>query len=176
MSFPDEASTPEARHVYSNEVPHRESSGGATSFLWSAYLPVVLWMAVIFIASTDLGSTRHTSRFIGPILRWFKPDVSDETIKAVQTVVRKSGHLSEYAVLALLVWRGRRISNRTTGWIWREFWIAIVCAAVYACTDEFHQLFVSSRQASIFDVMIDTCGATAGLLLLRWVGRRLRWW
>ena len=133
-------------------------------------------MALIFMASTDIGSTQHTSRIIGPILRWFKPDVSAETIKAVQTVVRKTGHLSEYAVLALFVWRGRRISRGRGGWAWREFWLAIGCAAAYACTDEFHQFFVSSRQASIFDVMIDTCGATVGMLLWRWFGRRRGWW
>jgi VanZ family protein len=133
-------------------------------------------MAVIFVASTNIGSTRYTSRIIGPILRWLKPDLSVETIKAVETMVRKTGHLSEYAALALLVWRGRRLSSGWSGWIWREFWTAIGCAAAYACTDEFHQLFVSSRQASVFDVMIDTCGATAGMLLLRWFGRRRSWW
>jgi VanZ family protein len=172
-SLPQDASSaPEIAFSATNPEVQSPIKGG-----WlRAYLPVLLWMAVIFMASTDIGSTRHTSRIIGPILRWFKPDVSDQTIKAVQTVVRKTGHLSEYAALGFLIWRGRRIAGARGGWVWREFWIAVGCAGAYACTDEFHQLFVSSRQASIFDVMIDTCGATAGMLLLRWFGGRRRWW
>ena len=172
--LPRDASAPNVR--FSEKAGDDGKGQPATTAWLKAYLPVVIWMAVIFIVSTEIGSTRNTSRIIGPILRWFKPDVSAETVKVVETVVRKTGHLSEYAVLALLVRRGRRISRGGRGWIWREFWIAIACAAAYACTDEFHQLFVSSRQASIFDVMIDTCGAAAGLLLLRWFGRRRQWW
>ena len=141
-----------------------------------AYGPVLAWMCVIFIASTDLGSSGRTSRIIGPILRWFKPDVSQETISAVQAVVRKSGHVSEYAVLAALLWRARRLTQAARGWDWREFWIVLAGCAIYAASDEFHQLFVSSRQASVLDVMIDTCGAGAGLLAIWQAGRYRKLW
>ena len=152
-------------------------SSGKNSWLRrTAYLPVLAWMVMIFIGSTDIGSTRHTSRIIGPVLRWFKPDVSEQTIEAVQTVVRKSGHVSEYAILGLLFCRARRITRNIRGWSWHEFGIVIVCCAAYAGTDEFHQLFVSSRQSSIVDVLIDTCGATAGMLLLWMIGRLRKLW
>jgi VanZ family protein len=141
-----------------------------------AYGPVLLWMLLIFVASTDIGSSQHTSRIIGPLLRWFNADISEQTIKAVQAVVRKTGHVSEYAVLAALLWRARRVFGGQVGWAWREFWIVIFCCAAYAGTDEFHQLFVSSRQASVIDVGFDSCGATAGLLLLWWIGRRRKRW
>ena len=78
----------------------------------NAFLPVVLWMSIIFIGSTDLGSSQRTSRIIGPILRWFNPEVSDETIRALQAVVRKSAHVCVYALLALLIWRARRVIRR----------------------------------------------------------------
>jgi VanZ family protein len=133
-------------------------------------------MAMIFIGSTDIGSTQHTSRIIGPVLRWLKPDVSEETIHNVQTVVRKTGHLSEYAILGLLICRARRIIREVRGWSWREFGIVVACCAAYACTDEFHQLFVSSRQASVVDVLIDTCGATVGMLSLWRLGRFRKLW
>lgn len=133
-------------------------------------------MIVIFIASTNIGSTQQTSRIIRPVLRWFKPDIAERTIHNVEVAVRKAGHVSEYAVLALLLCRARRIAGTVRGWSWREFGIVIACCAAYAGTDEFHQLFVSSRQASIMDVLIDTCGATVGMLLLWRIGRwRKRW-
>jgi hypothetical protein len=62
-------------------------------------------MVFIFFASTDIMSGERTSRFIGPFLRWLKPDISDERIKQVQFIVRKGGHLTEYAILCALLWR-----------------------------------------------------------------------
>ena len=138
--------------------------------------PVLVWMAVIFAASTDLMSSHRTSRIIGPILRWFKPDISDETIRRVQLAVRKSAHFGEYAVLALLVWRALRkpSKNDARPWSWVQAWLAVAVAAFYAVTDEVHQYFVASRHASVGDWLVDTSGAIAGILLLWCLGRRRR--
>jgi VanZ family protein len=128
-----------------------------------SWLPVVGWMIFIFIGSTDLLSAAHTSRFIGPFLRWFSPDVSDATIASVQLVVRKFGHLTEYAILAAL--------------LCRAFWQraqsgAFIIAALYATLDEFHQSFVSSRTASLWDVLVDWMGAAIGVFLFGALVRR----
>ncbi|HTG45511.1 MAG TPA: VanZ family protein [Verrucomicrobiae bacterium] len=141
-----------------------------------AYLPVIIWMFVIFMASTDIGSSRHTSRIIGPLLRWLNPNVTEETISTVQAVVRKSGHISEYALLAALVWRARRITLAKTGWHRSDSWVPILVCAAYAASDELHQLFVSSRQASAFDVLIDTTGACVGVLIIWALGRWRKVW
>jgi VanZ family protein len=135
-------------------------------------------MLVIFSGSTDLLSTQRTSRFIGPVLRWFKPDVSDAAIRSVQFTVRRAGHLSEYAVLALLLWRAKRQPkpNDPRPWHWREAGFALLVATLYAATDEFHQSFVPSREARAGDVALDALGAALGLLFLwRWGGWRKRW-
>lgn len=115
-------------------------------------------MIFIFIGSTDLLSEEHTSRFIGPFLRWFAPDVSDSTIASVQLVVRKCGHLSEYAVLAALLCRAFRRHRE------RVLALAFFIAAIYAALDEFHQSFVASRTASPWDVAIDCAGGLLGLV------------
>ena len=36
---------------------------------------------------------------------------------------------------------------------------------IYACTDEFHQLFIAGRSGEFMDVMIDTMGVLNGALL-----------
>ena len=69
------------------------------------WLPVLIWLCFIFIGSTDLMSAEQTSRIILPFLRWLNPDISMETIAQVQFVVRKCAHLTEYAILAMLLWR-----------------------------------------------------------------------
>lgn len=135
-------------------------------------------MIVIFGASTSLGAPRNTSRFIGPILRWLVPNISDDTVVNVQFVVRKTAHAVEYAILCFLIWRARRkiIPNESPRWHWREAGIAILFSAIYAATDEFHQYFVATRQGSPWDVLLDTAGAAAGIFVLWKIGRRLKRW
>ncbi len=131
------------------------------------WLPVFLWMGLIFILSTDLGSAVHTSRILGPLLRWLKPDITPEQMAFVHFLVRKGGHLSEYAVLAMLLVRAICSSPRAApAWSWKAAGLALAVAAAYAASDEFHQSFVSTRTASAGDVMIDTVGAAIGLVLV----------
>ena len=133
-------------------------------------------MALIFEASTDLGSMQHTSRVIGPVLRFFWPKVSDKTVHDVQVAVRKTGHLSGYAMLAAVVWRAKQKGIFVGGWSWRSARFAEIVAALYAMTDEFHQSFVPTRDASIWDVLIDSTGAAVGLALIWILGRIRRKW
>lgn len=117
---------------------------------------------------------QHTSRIIGPLLRWLNPNITDQTIHDIQAFIRKSGHVSEYAVLAVLLWRARRQFGSIGGESnWKEFGYILVVCALYASSDEIHQIFVPSRGASPVDVLIDTGGACAGLFLL-WSFRRWR--
>jgi VanZ family protein len=142
------------------------------------WLPVIVWMAIIFGASTNLGAPRNTSRIIAPILRLLNPNITDETIGKVQYGIRKTGHAVEYAILALLIWRARRktILPEPKTWHRRDAIVAILVSALYAATDEFHQSFVSTRQASVWDVILDTAGAVMGIFLLWIIGRRLKYW
>ena len=136
----------------------------ATSSLLSRWLPVLLWCLLIWSASADSQSVRRTSRFIGPLVRWFVPAASEETISRVQFAVRKAAHATEYAILALLLWRALR---RPVSWDSRAAWLAFAGAALFALSDEWHQSFVPNRQAHPLDVLIDSLGAAAALLVLR---------
>ena len=130
------------------------------------WLPVLLWMAFIFIGSTDLMSAEHTSRFIGPFLRWFAPDITNATIASIQLIVRKCAHLAEYAILSALLLRALRqhlLAARS---------VAFVLAALYAVLDEIHQSFVPSRTGSPWDVLTDIMGALLGLVIYVRLTRR----
>lgn len=129
------------------------------------WLPLLLWLGVIFIGSTDLMSAEHTSRFIVPFVRWLKPDISLETLASIHFIVRKGAHLSEYAVLALLLLRAA-IYMTNLKWSMSILCVSVWVACVFvAATDEFHQTFVRSRRASVRDIMIDSAGAIVGLLI-----------
>ena len=133
-------------------------------------------MVVIFSASGDKGSFQHSSRIIGPLLHWLFPDMSEVNVNHVVTFARKCAHLTEYAILAGLFWRARRQPSgfRTLSWLWREALWAVLFVAVYAMTDEFHQTFVPGREGKVTDVLIDTTGATLGMIFLWIVWRVLR--
>lgn len=140
------------------------------------WLPVLIWMGLIFTISTDIGSLQHTSRIIGPFLRFFHPAVSEKTIHDVQVVVRKTGHLTGYAILAMLVWRARNGAFLPPRWQWNAGLFAEAIALLYAISDEFHQSFVPTREASVVDVMIDCAGAAAGLFAVWALGRFRKKW
>lgn len=131
-----------------------------------AFWPVLLWMAFVFYMSTDLGASDHSSRILVPLLRFFIPDITPNTIETVHFFARKAGHVAEYAVLALLTLRALRILREIPPhrWSWSLAFTAVAIAAAYAVTDELHQWFVPSRGPSLLDVLIDSCGAVLGIL------------
>ena len=101
----------------------------------SAWLPVLAWAAVIFA----LSSIPHLGTGLGT---W-------------DTILRKGAHVTEYAILGLLLLRavGRELP-------------AFLLGVAYAITDEIHQHFVSGRHSSPIDVAIDSAGILIGVLLL----------
>ena len=56
---------------------------------------------------------------------------------------------------------GRDLRRRRT-----EIFIPWLTATVYAATDEFHQLFIPGRSGQVSDVLLDSAGALAGVLIL----------
>ncbi len=71
-------------------------------------------------------------------------------------MLRKGAHITEYAVLGVLLVRA--LGSELP---------AFAVGVAYAITDEMHQHFVPGRHSSPFDVAFDACGVALGLLLLR---------
>jgi VanZ family protein len=137
------------------------------------WMPVVFWMGVIFLGSTDILSAEHTSRFLVPFLRWLDPQISVAALNAILVAIRKLGHLTEYAILAMLLWRALRGGIRWQIKMSILFVASLLASAIFAASDEFHQSFVPSRTASANDVMIDIAGALLGLAIC-WMFRARR--
>ncbi|HEX3249234.1 MAG TPA: VanZ family protein [Pyrinomonadaceae bacterium] len=125
----------------------------------SRYLPLVLWLAFISFASSDSFNAGNTSRIIGPLVLWLFPNTSAETLATIHFITRKVAHFTEYAILGFLAARAFRPYQR-----W--FLISAVLIVVYALLDEYHQSFVPSRTASIFDSLIDVAGGISALIFI----------
>ena len=142
------------------------------------WLPVLLWMVLIFSASSDNQSYEHSSRLVEPLLRWLFPHLSEDRIHLLHELLRKCAHLTEYAALALLLRRAvhHTAKNPAPGWNRREIRLTLLIVMLYAATDEFHQQFVPTRTSLVSDVFIDTAGGAAGLFLLWLFGRWRKYW
>ena len=133
--------------------------------LLSRYLPLVAWLVLISYASSDSFSAENTSRIIGPLVLWLFPNTSPETLAVIHFIVRKIAHFTEYAILAYLAARAFRTSPRPA-LASRWFLIALTVIVIYALFDEYHQSYVPSRTASIYDSLIDMSGGLVMLLIL----------
>lgn len=118
----------------------------------------------MFIGSTDALSAEHTSRFLTPLLHWLKPDITPAAVNEVHLFVRKAAHVSEYAILTGLLFRALR---GVIAGFWPRAGIAFLPAMIFAATDEYHQTFIPSRTGSVYDVMVDYCGAALGIAICR---------
>ena len=136
------------------------------------WLPAVAVMVVIFLFS-QMGA-RESSALSGGLVRRLlsfleqigllplseHPRLAD----ILEVVIRKLAHGCEYALLGgclvlpfafHLEKRGRVLFLFSAGF-----------AALYACSDALHQLFISGRAGRLLDVGIDTFGACIGTLLV----------
>ena len=128
-------------------------------------LPVLLWAGLIFWASTDALSVPHTSRFLKPFLLWIDPRLGAETVASVQVAIRKAGHMCEYAVLAVLVWRASNGADlgRVRPWPAGLAWTAWGTGVAYPGRGEFQQTFVPSPEGSPREVARYAPGAGVGV-------------
>lgn len=128
---------------------------------------------MIFLASSDPESGPRGSRLLVPLIRWLAPGLPAEEVEEIVFLLRKVAHFVEFAVLSVLLWRA--LAGRDAGeWRWKTAGLALLWTAVYAASDEFHQMFVPTRLASVKDVLIDTAGGAAALVITSVIHRVVR--
>jgi VanZ family protein len=96
-------------------------------YIW---LPVLIWMAVIFTFSSQ-------------------PDLPSNQIDLLDFIFKKSAHMIEFGVLVFLLSRAYQFTRPASSFL---------IALSYAFTDEIHQLFVPGRGGKVSDVFIDLLG------------------
>jgi len=120
------------------------------------WAPVIFWMCLIFWMSTETFSSQNTFLWMQTLLHLLAK-ISSQEMRLIHPFIRKAGHLIEYFILGLLLFRAFR-GDLTVSWSWRWSFFALIVVVLWAATDEFHQSFVPTRTASVVDVGIDTAG------------------
>lgn len=138
----------------------------------------VMVMIYCFSAQTGEESGSLSGRITGWLLRVLIPDFETMEPDAQQNlkdifglVIRKLAHFSEYALLGFSLYL--HITQLRKKWSVRLplLW-AWGIGTLYAASDEFHQSFVGGRGPSVTDVLIDSAGVIAGVLLMVWILHR----
>jgi len=129
-------------------------------------------MLIYHLSTAGFGSS-FTEWFLSQILSLFQIHVSPGTLDFLNFVVRKLAHFTEYAIFAQLLYVSL-LGVVELEWQPRTALWSAVIAGAYSLTDEFHQLFVPNRTASLVDCAIDTTGAILGLLVVYLVTQRLQ--
>ena len=111
-----------------------------------------MWIGVIQSVAGDQFAEVHTSRFIGPMLRWLFPDADQETLDLLHFAIRKTCHMLEYGILALLCWRGFAHSPPLRCKMRTLCSLALVCAV--ASVDESRQAASELRGGAVSDVAL----------------------
>ncbi len=81
------------------------------------------------------------------------------TVKLAEKILRKSAHFILYTLLGISVTCTVCLLKKESQKIWL---ISALIVALYAVSDEFHQLFVAGRSGEIRDILIDTAGGALG--------------
>ncbi len=138
-------------------------------------LLTVAVMIMIFCFSMENAekSDQRSGRISLLIIRVFYPDYEteeadrqQEIYDLVQHIVRKCAHFTEYMMLGFLIrlcaesWFGHKMKkSRITALI------GFGAGTAYACSDELHQIAIEGRMGKWTDVLVDSSGVLAGVLL-----------
>jgi VanZ family protein len=127
-------------------------------------------MSAIYFFSTDNFSGENTGGLLRSIFSSIFPSLTEEQFQSLHFIIRKTGHFTEYGILALLLFHAFRSGSATS---WKRSWAiySFLIIVVYALSDEYHQTLTETRTGSIYDSLTDMAGGFTALFLL-WLVKR----
>lgn len=124
---------------------------------------LILWLGIIYYFSSQDGTTSGnlSNGLLFNIASFINVQNIVIFVEKYGTIFRKLAHFIEYFVLAILLFVNfREYTNKDVRLI-----VVMLCA-LYATTDELHQLFVSGRAFALLDILIDSFGSFVGTFLI----------
>lgn len=125
----------------------------------------IVWLALILFLGTASFGPQQTQHHLMPPLGTLAPWLSVSALAAIHMVLRKGSHVMEYAILAVLWFRAFRYRRRLG--VGKASWAALALCLACAIVDEVHQASVPGRHGGVEDVVLDSLGAVAALLVVR---------
>jgi len=136
-------------------------------------LTTLAWAVLVFYLSTQRFGSDFSQGLLGQVLTLLHVSVSPKTFHILDTLLRKTAHITEYGILASLVY-GSFAEQQPFQWRLRQAIWCIGIVGLYSLTDELHQRYVPGRNASLVDCAIDVAGAAIALMIIFEARRRFR--
>lgn len=146
-----------------------------------SFVPAIVMMCIIFMFSAqDADESSMLSYEVGVKVLTYANETFDrgwsskyieQLSEMGQHYIRKTAHFTEYFLLAVSVAFPLYVYG--VRGLWLVFTAGTFCIG-FACLDEYHQSFVSGRSPELRDVLIDSVGIFAGIIVTRivgWTGR-----
>ncbi len=150
-----------------------ESNNGNSKLIILAWTLTAAWMLVIFMLSAQpgtqsgslsMGVTQVLLRVIGFLFSLNPEKIANpDWLYSLDGIIRECAHGAAYFVLALLAANALK-SCGLTGRL-KLVLVTLAICAVYAISDEIHQLFVPGRACELFDFEVDMLGAVCSLAI-----------
>jgi VanZ family protein len=137
----------------------------ALRFYVSAWLPVAIGITLITLESTSWFGADQTSTPLRRIYEALFGAVSDANWPPIHHLIRKCGHFVGYGLLCLTWLRAWWKVLRTFAFR-RCALLALAGTALVASCDEWHQTYLPNRTGTPWDVLLDSCGGAATILLV----------
>ena len=149
--------------------------------------PVLVWLGVIRLESTDFASANNTSSVLYTVIAAVVPHVDQSFVSRLDEILRKTGHFAGYGILSALVFlalkntnydRLRPLLRRPWGTCLRDFWRWDWALARHAgdrrdrCGGRDPPKFIPSRTGAWQDVVLDSCGAAVLQVIIYFLSLR----
>ena len=143
-----------------------------------SWILVILWMITIFYLSSMNSEVSNTkskttiNKVVTTTIETTNKDISQDKVNSIVNILnkplRKCMHSIVFFILVVLLINAFYNTNIRN---YKAYVFSIIISFIYACTDEYHQLFVLGRTGQFTDVLIDTIGVLLGCLVFYGVYR-----
>jgi VanZ family protein len=127
-------------------------------FWISAWLPVAIGCTIIAIESTPYFGSDRTSGPLRTVFEALFGRVTDAHWIVIHHYIRKSGHFIGYGLLGVTWLRAWWMTLPRLSYF-ADAGLGLLGTFLVASCDEWHQSYLPNRTSSVWDVMIDCCGA-----------------
>ena len=132
-------------------------------------LTVALMVTIFCFSHQEAAESQQTSEsFTQKVLSTVSafnelPEIKqDQIVESVQFFVRKTAHFSIFASLGALMLSAMYLTfNAKRLWLY-----SYLVSTLYAVSDEIHQHFISGRACMVGDMVLDSMGVMAGILVV----------
>lgn len=132
-------------------------------------LTLIVMIIIFFLSQQDGNNSSETSfRFANTMIGRLAIQLAQTFLPMFEPidVIRETAHAFEFFVLAIFSY-----SMFFNYGLKRLLIINVILGAIYALSDEIHQIFIPYRTFQLFDILMDSLGVLVGSLIMLFIYR-----